>query len=111
MKTIYTIPAPDSQNATIEVYGDPDNAWYEWRIIDGGRIVQDTSSEGRQYGQAEIALRDALMVASGLKDGYTIKTFKVSGNCYEIYGFAKDGKKVEIYFNPVDGSIIKKEVG
>ena len=73
MKTIYTIPAPDSQNATIEVYGDPDNAWYEWRIIDGGRIVQDTSSEGRQYGQAEIALRDALMVASGLKDGYTIE--------------------------------------
>ena len=59
MKTIYTIPAPDSQNATIEVYGDPDNAWYEWRIIDGERIVQNTNSEGRQYGQAEIALRAA----------------------------------------------------
>lgn len=73
MKTIYTIPAPDSLGATIEVYGDPDNAWYEWRILDGGRVVQDTSSEGRQYGQAEIALRDALMVASGLRDGYTIE--------------------------------------
>jgi len=79
MKTIYTIPAPDSMSAIIEVYGDPDNAWYEWRILDGGRTVQDTGKEGhsafqgRQYGQAEIALRDALMFASGLKDGYTME--------------------------------------
>lgn len=73
MKTIYTIPAPDSLGATIEVYGDPDNAWYEWRILDGGRIVQDTGVDARQYGQAEIALRDALMVASGLEDGYTME--------------------------------------
>jgi len=79
VKTIYTIPAPDSMSATIEVYGDPDNAWYEWRILDGGRTVRDTGKEGhsafqgRQYGQAEIALRDALMFASGLKDGYTME--------------------------------------
>jgi Cu2+-containing amine oxidase len=78
MKTIYTIPAPDSMSATIEVYGDPDNAWYKRRILEGGRTVQDTGKEGhsvfqgRQYGQAEIALRDALMVASGMEDGYTL---------------------------------------
>jgi hypothetical protein len=29
VKTICTISAPDSMSATIEVYGDPDNAWYE----------------------------------------------------------------------------------
>jgi hypothetical protein len=80
MKTIYTIPAPDSLGAQIEVYGEPENAWYEWRIIDGGRTVRDTGTEGhsafqgRQYGQAEIALRDALMVASGLKDGHTMES-------------------------------------
>ena len=28
-----------------------------------------------------------------------IKTFKVSGDCYEIYGYTKDGKKAEVYFN------------
>lgn len=56
-------------------------------------------------------MSEAAMRAKIEKDGYTIKTFKVSGNCYEIYGFAKDGKKVEIYFNPVDGSIVKKDVG
>ena len=40
--------------------------------------------------------------------GYKIKTFKTPGTCYEIYGHDKDGKKVEIYFNPVDGSIVKQ---
>ncbi len=44
MKTIYTIPAPDSLGAMIEVYGEPENAWYEWRIIDGGRTVRDTGT-------------------------------------------------------------------
>ena len=42
--------------------------------------------------------------------GYTIKTFKVSkGNCYEIYGFDKAGKKVEIYFDPVSGKPVKSQ--
>ena len=44
-------------------------------------------------------------------DGYKINEFKVtSGNCYEIYGWDKDENKVEIYFNPVDGEIVKKEM-
>lgn len=42
------------------------------------------------------------------KDGYKIKTFKVSGNCYEIYGHDKDGKKVEIYFDAKTLAIVKK---
>lgn len=39
-----------------------------------------------------------------------IKTFKVSGPCYEIYGYTKDGKKAEVYFNPVTGDIVKSEI-
>lgn len=40
--------------------------------------------------------------------GYQIKTFKVSrGQCYEIYGFDKAGKKVEIYFDPQTGAVIE----
>jgi hypothetical protein len=42
--------------------------------------------------------------------GYKINTFKQPGSCYEIYGVNKDGKKVEIYFNPVDASIVKEEI-
>ncbi len=41
--------------------------------------------------------------------GYTIKKFKQPGTCYEIYGKNKEGKTVEIYFNPVDGSPVKSK--
>ena len=44
-----------------------------------------------------------------VSEGYQIKQFKQPGTCYEIYGTNKDGKKVEIYFNPVDGSIVKQK--
>ena len=44
------------------------------------------------------------------EQGYKINEFKVTeGNCYEIYGWDKDENKVEIYFNPVDGSVVKSE--
>lgn len=37
--------------------------------------------------------------------GVQITKFLVTpGNCYEVYGFDKSGKKVEIYSNPVDAS-------
>lgn len=44
--------------------------------------------------------------------GYKIKVFKETkkGNCYEIYGWDKAGKKVEIYFNPVTGAVVKEEI-
>ncbi len=43
--------------------------------------------------------------------GYEIKVFKVTdGNCYEIYGWNKDKKKVEIYFDPVSGKPVKEEI-
>lgn len=42
-------------------------------------------------------------------EGYKISKFKQPGTCYEVYGTNKEGKKVEIYFNPVDGSIVKSE--
>lgn len=45
--------------------------------------------------------------ALGYKD---YEKILVSGNCYEIYGKNKDGKKVEVYFNPVDGKVVEEEV-
>jgi hypothetical protein len=45
------------------------------------------------------------------EQGYEIKVFKVTdGNCYEIYGWNSDKKKVEIYFNPVTGAPVKEEI-
>lgn len=44
-------------------------------------------------------------------EGYKIKVFKVTeGNCYEIYGWNKEEQKVEIYFNPVTGDVVKEEI-
>lgn len=40
-------------------------------------------------------------------EGYKIRKFKQPGSCYEIYGTDKDGKNVEVYFNPVDGTPVK----
>lgn len=42
--------------------------------------------------------------------GYKVKVFKVAGNCYEIYGWTKDGKKAEVYFNPVNGEVVKSRI-
>ncbi len=41
--------------------------------------------------------------------GYKIRKFKQPGSCYEIYGQDKDGKEVEIYFDPTDGKIVKSK--
>ncbi len=42
--------------------------------------------------------------------GYKIKKFKQPGSCYEIYGWNKEGKKVEVYFDPTNMKIIKEEI-
>lgn len=42
-------------------------------------------------------------------EGYKIRKFKTPGTCYEIYGKDKNGKEVEIYFNPVNGDIVKSK--
>lgn len=44
------------------------------------------------------------------EEGYSIKKFKVEGNCYEIYGYNRQGKKVEIYFDTKTLAIVKAEV-
>ena len=43
-------------------------------------------------------------------EGYKIKVFKVTkGQCYEIYGTDKTGKKVEIYFDPETGKPVESK--
>jgi hypothetical protein len=42
--------------------------------------------------------------------GYTISKFKVDGNCYEIYGRNKEGKKVEIYYDAKTLEPVKSEI-
>lgn len=39
--------------------------------------------------------------------GYKIKKLKVDGNCYEMYGTHKDGRRFEIYMDTVSGKPVK----
>jgi hypothetical protein len=42
--------------------------------------------------------------------GYKISKFKVDGNCYEIYGTNKEGKKAEVYFDTKTLTVVKAEI-
>ena len=42
--------------------------------------------------------------------GYKISKFKIDGNCYEIYGKNKEGKKVEIYYDAKTLEPVKTEI-
>jgi hypothetical protein len=42
--------------------------------------------------------------------GYKIDKFKVDGNCYEIYGVNKEGKKAEVYFDAKTLDVVKAEI-
>ncbi len=62
--------------------------------------------------QCTTAPRAQWMTDTAMKQqGYTIKVIKISDNCYEIYGKDKAGSKVKIYFDPIDGRIVKKNGG
>jgi hypothetical protein len=65
------------------------------------------TNEPREKWMAEDAMK-AKVVTLGYE---RIKTFKISGSCYEIYGYTKDGQKAEVYFNPVSGDIVKSYIG
>ena len=72
-----------------------------------GEEVTQCTTEPRAAWQDADAFQQNL-----LDQGYQINEFKITeGNCYEIYGFDPDQTKVEIYYNPVDGSVVKREDG
>ena len=66
---------------------------------------QCTTAERSQW-QDQKAFQEQLN-----SQGYEISKFKVTdGNCYEIYGFDKDKRKVEIYHDPGSGIAVKTEI-
>ncbi|MBS0382913.1 MAG: PepSY domain-containing protein [Proteobacteria bacterium] len=69
----------------------------------GAIAAPKCTSAPRNQWMPEQQMKDNL-----LKQGYSIDRFLVSGTCYEIYGKDKAGNKVEIYFDPTDGHIVKR---
>ncbi len=43
------------------------------------------------------------------KAGFTVQRIKRDDACYEVYANRKDGKRVELYINPVDASIVREK--
>lgn len=45
-----------------------------------------------------------MVKSSGIK----VEVFKITkGNCYEIYGRNPDGLRIEVYYHPVTGAIVR----
>lgn len=56
-------------------------------------------------------LSEAKMKAKIGASGYAIDVFKkTKGNCYEIYGRTDDGRRVEVYYHPITGAVVKETV-
>ena len=47
--------------------------------------------------------------AAATAAGYTVTRSKIDGSCYEVYAKDKDGKKFELFYNPVDLQLLKKQ--
>ena len=53
-------------------------------------------------------LTKAEMLDRIAKASYVVDVFKkTSRNCYEIYGKDETGKRVEVYFHPIAGEVVK----
>ncbi|MBB5745198.1 PepSY domain-containing protein [Brevundimonas variabilis] len=53
-------------------------------------------------------LTEAQMRTRITQMGYTnIRVFQVSGSCYEIYARAPNGRRAEVYFNPVTAAVVE----
>ena len=60
--------------------------------------------------QSEWLTQEQMKEIIAKMDFKDVKVFQISGSCYEIYAHTKDGRRAEIYFNPVNGEIVEKNV-
>ena len=61
--------------------------------------TQEPKDKWKPQAEAEDAAKAA---------GYSVTRSKIEGSCYEVYAKDKDGKKYELFYNPVDLSLVKK---
>ena len=59
---------------------------------------KDCTGEPKANWQTEKQIQSSLE-----RQGYTVRRIKTEGSCYEAKATGKDGRKVELIVNPVDG--------
>jgi hypothetical protein len=63
------------------------------------------TTEPREKWMSEAAFQEMAVKEHRISE---VRKFEVTDtNCYEIYGF-RDGKQVEIYFDPVTGKVVQE---
>jgi hypothetical protein len=76
--------------------------------VTGAALASPTcTTEPEAKWLSETAMKEKI-AAMGYKN---IRIFKkTNSGCYEIYGYTADDRKAEVYFNPIDGSVVEKNV-
>ena len=54
-----------------------------------------------------IAMSLEVVRAKAIDMGYDVRKIEKEYGCYELYAIDKDGRRVEIYMNPVTGEIVR----
>ncbi|MBA3069235.1 MAG: PepSY domain-containing protein [Hyphomonas sp.] len=68
------------------------------------------SPECTKKPQSEWLTQEQMKEIIAKMDFKAVKVFQISGSCYEVYAHTKDGHRAEIYFNPVTGKVVEKNV-
>lgn len=55
-------------------------------------------------------MNEEAMMQKAQAQGLEVKRLKVEDNCYEVYAFDQQGRKVEAYFNPVSGDLVDTKI-
>lgn len=74
--TVWTISL--DMATTLEIFGDPENACYEWCLV--GKDDQVKQHSNCAYGSSSIALRDGLCAYHGLPKSDFITDARVKGD-------------------------------
>ncbi|MCA9091456.1 MAG: PepSY domain-containing protein, partial [Planctomycetaceae bacterium] len=77
--------------------------------VSGNSVLADGKKDCTTHPQSAWKQRaEAESVAKAA--GHKVRGSKVEGSCYEIYAISKAGKKVELFYNPVDLKLMKTVV-
>jgi len=52
-------------------------------------------------------MSDAAITEKAKEKGYDVRSIKAEDGCLEAYAMDKDGKRVEVYFHPGTGDVLK----
>ncbi|VAX08364.1 hypothetical protein MNBD_ALPHA03-1891 [hydrothermal vent metagenome] len=71
-------------------------------------IQKSGQKSGQKPGQKSKWMSKDAITQSLTSQGYKVKKIEKEDGCYEAY-VKKDGKKYEIYLNPITGAVVKTE--